>query len=85
MVVEHLKDPPAVYRRARDEGRFLPEGLRYISSWVEPNFGRCWQLMETDDPTLFEEWTLHWHDICDFEIVPVRTSAEAAAAIAPEL
>ena len=85
MVIEHLKDAPAIYRRARDEGRFLPEGLRYISSWVEPSFGRCWQLMETDDPALFEEWTLHWRDICDFEIVPVRTSAEAAAAIAPEL
>jgi hypothetical protein len=85
MVIEHFKDPKAVYRRVRDESRSLPDGLRYISSWVEPNFARCWQLMVTDDPALFEEWTTHWRDLTDFEIVPVRASAEAAAAIAPEL
>jgi hypothetical protein len=85
MVIEHLKDPKAIYRRLRDEGRALPDGLRYIASWVEPNYARCWQVMEPDDRALLEEWTLHARDLVDFELFPVRTSAEAAAAIAPEL
>jgi Protein of unknown function (DUF3303) len=68
-----------VYERARDRGRMLPEGLRYLESWVEPGLGRCFQLMETDEPTLFEQWTSHWDDLGEFEIVPVIGSAEAAA------
>lgn len=68
-----------VYERARDRGRMLPEGLRYVDSWVETGLARCFQLMETDDPTLFERWTSQWDDLGEFEIVPVLASAEAAA------
>ena len=51
MVIEHFKDrdAKAVYRRAKEHGRMLPEGLKYIDSWVETNFDRCFQLMECDD------------------------------------
>jgi hypothetical protein len=77
MVIERLKDAPAVYRRLRDEGRELPEGLRYVASWVEPSYARCWQVMETDDPRLFDAWIAHWQDLAEFEVVPVLTSAEA--------
>jgi hypothetical protein len=69
-----------VYERARDRGRMLPEGLRYVESWVEEGLGRCFQLMETDDPALFDAWTAVWADLADFEIVPVVASADAAAA-----
>jgi hypothetical protein len=69
-----------VYERARDRGRMLPEGLRYVESWVEEGLGRCFQLMETDDPALFDVWTAAWADLADFEIVPVVASADAAAA-----
>ena len=69
-----------VYERARDRGRMLPEGLRYVESWVEEGLGRCFQLMETDDPALFGAWTAAWADLADFEIVPVVASADAAAA-----
>jgi hypothetical protein len=62
-----------------------PEGLRYVSSWVDLKFERCFQVMEADSETLFREWTLSWEDLIEFEIVAVRTSSEAAAAIAPEL
>jgi hypothetical protein len=34
--------------------------------------------METDDPSLFDEWIAHWQDLAEFEIVPVIDSAEAA-------
>jgi precorrin-4 methylase len=69
-----------VYERARDRGRMLPEGLRYMESWVEEGLGRCFQLMETDDPALFGAWTAQWADLVEFEIVPVVASADAAAA-----
>lgn len=79
MVIEHFKnrDAAPVYKRFDELGRMMPTGLKYISSWVEPDFNRCFQVMETDDPTLFEEWIDNWNDLADFEVFPVVTSAEA--------
>ena len=87
MVIERFKnnDAAAVYRRFRERGRMLPEGLRYLESWTEAGFGRCFQLMECDDSELFRQWTAHWEDLVEFEITPVLTSKEAAEAIAPSL
>ena len=87
MVIEHFRPgrAPEVYRRLRDRGRMAPDGLRYVSSWVDLNFERCFQVVEADSEELFTEWTANWDDVIDFEIVAVRTSAEAAAAIAHEL
>jgi hypothetical protein len=67
-----------VYERARAEGRGLPTGLRYVDSWVEEGLGRCFQLMESDDPALLAAWTAAWSDLVDFEVVRVIGSAEAA-------
>jgi Protein of unknown function (DUF3303) len=82
MVIEHFHPgrAPDIYRRFRDRGRMAPDGLRYISSWVDMDFRRCFQVMEAEDEALIVEWTKNWSDLTDFEIVPVRTSAEAAAA-----
>ncbi|HEY7779407.1 MAG TPA: DUF3303 family protein [Ktedonobacterales bacterium] len=82
MVIERYKnrDAAAVYKRFRERGRMAPEGLSYVNSWVEPTFDRCFQLMETDAPALIEQWTAHWDDLVDFEVLPVMTSAEAAEA-----
>ena len=79
MIVERFKEgaAPEIYRRAKAKGRLLPKGLSYISSWVDLEFKRCFQLMETEDPSLFTEWIREWTDLVEFEIVPVRTSAEA--------
>jgi hypothetical protein len=87
MIIERFRPgrAPDVYRRFRDRGRMAPDGLRYVSSWVDLQFERCFQVMEADHESLVEEWISHWNDLVDFEIVPVRTSAEAAAAIAPQL
>ncbi|HEY3068968.1 MAG TPA: DUF3303 family protein [Gaiellaceae bacterium] len=68
-----------VYERAAEKGRMLPPGLRYVDSWIDESLRRCFQLMETDDPGLFEEWTEQWADIASFEIVPVIDSSQAAA------
>ncbi len=83
MVIEHFRpgQAPEVYRRFRERGRMAPEGLRYVASWVDMDFKRCFQVMETEDEALFRQWTANWDDLVQFEIVPVRTSAEAAAAI----
>jgi len=87
MVIEHFHpgQAPAVYRRFRERGRMAPEGVRYISSWVDLDFRRCFQIMEAPSEVLLKEWTANWDDLVDFEIVPVRTSEEAAREIAPRL
>jgi hypothetical protein len=82
MVIERFKnrDAQAVYRRFRERGRMLPDGLAYRGSWVETNNDRCFQIMECDDPALLQQWAKNWDDLVDFEFVPVRTSQDAAAA-----
>ncbi|MBK8157717.1 MAG: DUF3303 family protein [Rhodospirillaceae bacterium] len=88
MVIERFEnnDMVPVYRRVRDAGRSLPEGLRYVDSWVEPNFARCFQLMETEDLRLLQEWVLSWRGCgVSFEIVPVVSSAETRQVVAPFL
>jgi hypothetical protein len=78
---KNLNNAKAVYQRFQERGRMLPEGLKYIESWTEATFGRCFQLMECDDPRLFQEWVSCWDDLIEFEIVPVISSKEAASSI----
>ena len=83
MVVERFRRGAApVYERAAECGRLLPAGLTYVDSWVDQRLDRCFQLMETDDPGLFDDWMERWSDLADFEVVPVITSADAAARFA---
>ena len=83
MLIERFKDQDAIatYAHLRDKGRGLPDGLRYVDSWVEPNFDRCFQLMECDDLRLIQEWALHWQGFLTFEIVPVLTSKDTREAV----
>jgi Protein of unknown function (DUF3303) len=87
MIVEKFKDqdPIPVYRRFRDRGRLAPEGLQYISSWVDEKLERCFQLMETDDRKLIDDWIANWSDLVEFEVYPVVTSAEAAERVSGRL
>jgi hypothetical protein len=80
MVVErYTQGPGPVYERFAERGRMLPAGLEFVESWVDERLDRCFQLMETDDPSLFDEWISHWSDLTTFEVVPVLSSAEASA------
>ena len=80
MVVERfVHGPRPVYERAEREGRMLPEGLTYVDSCIDERLDRCFQLMETDDPSLFHAWIARWDDLAEFEVVPVLDSAEASA------
>jgi hypothetical protein len=76
MVIERFRDrdAKAVYRRFREQGRMMPEGLTYVGSWIEANFDRCFQLMECDDARLLQDWLLSWGDLMQCEIVPVVPS-----------
>ena len=78
MVVEHFKQGKTkdVYRRLRERGRMMPDGLVYVDSWISADFNRCFQLMECDDPCLFQEWVLQWSDLFELEIIPVVPSKE---------
>jgi Protein of unknown function (DUF3303) len=87
MVIERFRggDAAAVYRRYRERGRMMPEGLSYVDSWVERNFGRCFQLMECEDARLLRQWMSCWEDLMEFEVIPVVTSKEAAETIPSQL
>ena len=86
MVIERFKDNDMlpVYRRLRDAGRVMPDGLKYLDSWIEPNFARCFQLMECVDLRLLQGWLLQWQGLgMTVEIVPVVGSKETREVVAP--
>lgn len=87
MVIERFKNRDAVpvYRRFRDQGRMTPEGLETVSSWVDEKLERCFQVMETSDPKLMQEWIVRWSDIVEFEVVPIMPSTDAVQAMRSKL
>ena len=79
MVIEHFA-PGAkakVYERFREQGRMLPDGLVYIDSWLEKDGDRCFQLMETNDPSLFDRWMENWNDLVSIEVVELGEKPRA--------
>ncbi|HYD53338.1 MAG TPA: DUF3303 family protein [Gemmatimonadaceae bacterium] len=84
LVIEHFRngDPRPVYARSAAEGRLVPTGLTYVASWVTTDLRRCYQVMECEDAGVLEAWMARWRDLVDFEVHPVVTSPEAAAAVA---
>ena len=83
MVIESFRDQngKAVYDRLRDKGRQMPDGLKFVNSWVSADLARCFQLMEADDVSQFQRWVAEWQDLMAFEIVPVVQSRETAIAL----
>lgn len=86
MVIERFKEgaAPEIYRRFQERGRMMPEGLEYVSSWIDFDFTVCYQLMRAQDKSLFARWTENWDDLMEFNIIPVRTSAEVAEIMSRE-
>ncbi len=87
MVIEHFKNGDAipVYRRFRDHGRMAPDGLSYVSSWIDDKMSHCYQIMEASNRALLDQWIHKWSDLIDFEVIPVFTSKETAEKISPRL
>jgi len=85
MIVEMFRGgrPQPVYARFRERGRLAPPGLHYVGSWVSQTGDRCYQIMECDDRALLDEWLARWEDLVEFEVVPIISSAEAAALFTP--
>ena len=87
MIIERFRggDPVPVYRRFRDRGRMAPAGLLYVASWVSEDLTSCYQVMECDRRELLDEWMANWNDLVDFEVIPVKTSADVVAVLSPRL
>ena len=73
MVIEHFapQNVTAIYDRFRERGRMIPHGLHFVDSWLSADRRRCFQLMRTADPSLFDKWIERWHDLVEFEIVEI--------------
>jgi hypothetical protein len=85
MIVESFRrGPEPVYERFQQRGRMAPDGLRYVASWVTPDGKTCYQVMECEDRALLDPWLAAWADLVDFSVIPVVTSAEAAARFGPK-
>ena len=84
LVIENFRDgdPRPVYARFAEQGRLAPAGVEYVASWVTTDLRRCYQVMECADRTLLDQWMTNWSDLVEFEVHPVVSSAEAAAAVA---
>ncbi|MFG1347734.1 DUF3303 family protein [Xanthobacter autotrophicus DSM 431] len=78
------QDGAAVYRRMREDGRLIPEGMTFKSSWATADLTRSFQVFECEDVTLIQRWVARWADLCSFEVVPVVTGAEASDALAAD-
>ena len=78
MVIERFHEGKVkeLYRRFAEKGRLLPEGVTYVNSWIDEKITVCYQLMESDTPEKLREWTTHWDDLADFEIIPVLSSEQ---------
>jgi hypothetical protein len=86
MVIETFgHNPKAVYRRFRETGRQMPDGLEFVDSWVAADFSRCFQLMRCEDVTVLQRWIAEWCDLGGFEVIPVVSGRETAAALADQL
>ena len=83
MVIERFRnqDAKAVYRRFEQRGRLCARRPDLRRSWVEASLDRCFQLMECDDATLLQQWVAEWSDLVSFEIVPVVSGKDTAAAL----
>jgi len=87
LVIEHFRngDPVPVYQRFRAQGRLMPEGLEYISSWITEDLTRCYQVMETADRRLLDEWIGRWSDLMSYDVLPVLSSAQVQERLGPRL
>lgn len=79
MIIERFKTGKVklMYERFDKNGRMLPDGVRFISSWIDEAVTTCYQVMESNRIEGIHEWISHWNDVVDFEVIPVITSAEA--------
>ena len=83
MIIEKFHEGKirSVYERFDKRGRMIPDGVRYVNSWITEDIKTCYQVMESVSEEKLKEWISNWNDLCDFEIIPVITSAEAKSKV----
>ncbi|MEQ9376905.1 MAG: DUF3303 family protein [Imperialibacter sp.] len=79
MIVEKFRPGKVkeLYKRFDEKGRLMPEGVTYINSWIDEKVEVCFQLMEAESMEKLQEWMDAWSDLCEFEVFPVISSADA--------
>jgi len=79
MIIESFRPgcKDKVYERFQQKGRMMPAGLAYVNSWLEKEGDRCFQLMETDDPSLLEVWLEEWKDLVAMEVIELGEKPKA--------
>ncbi len=84
MVIERFRrqDAKSVYRRLRDHGRLMPDGLTTVASYVQADFACCYQVVECDSVAKLQDWVAHWTDLAEFEILPVAYGRDTAETLA---
>jgi hypothetical protein len=83
LVIEYFRagNPAPIYARLQAQGRLAPAGLTYVSSWITKDLKTCYQVMETGERSLLDEWMKNWDDLVEFEVMEVMSSIEARATI----
>jgi len=77
MVIERFRQgTKAVGERFQAQGRMLPDGVTYKSSWVDVAGTRCFQLMEAPSADALNPWIERWSDLVRFEVIPVLASVD---------
>lgn len=82
MVIETFKKDhfADIYNRLDKSGRMMPEGVKYIDSWIDAGLNRCFQIVECDNAVLLQEWIANWRDLVKFDVIPVVHSRDTAKA-----
>ncbi len=79
MIIERFRPGKTkdLYKRFEEKGRMLPDGVKYINSWIDNDILTCYQVMESESEQKLQQWISYWNDLADFEVIPVISSAEA--------
>lgn len=79
MIIERFRPGKTkdLYKRFEEKGRMLPDGVKYINSWIDNDILTCYQVMESESEQKLQHWISYWNDLADFEVIPVISSTEA--------
>ena len=79
MIIERFRPGKTkdLYKRFEEKGRMLPDGVKYINSWIDNDILTCYQVMESESEQKLQQWISYWNDLADFEVIPVISSTEA--------
>lgn len=60
-----------VVNKRLENGRLVPKGITILNEWLDASGGRSIWLLEADSARECFKWSLHWSNLCRFEMFPV--------------